>query len=252
MKPGDRQEYEPLLRAGLWFGRLPEPLRDAILDRSRVRSYPRGSMIQGEESRPEALFAVLEGQVALGRWADGDQEVLIYVGSPGMWFGELGLLLGTKTWLTATAHADARVLALSRADFDGLVRGDPESYRWFARLGLERYGLMVRAFAESRVFTASDLLLARLSDLAEMRRKDHPSEGVVELELTQADLAALTGLSRQTANAVLHRLEERGLVELSFRKIRIPEPARLRDELGDEGLVETEHKEPWAAAFSYG
>jgi DNA-binding transcriptional regulator LsrR (DeoR family) len=49
------------------------------------------------------------------------------------------------------------------------------------------------------------------------------------LELTQADVAAFTGLSRQTVNLELGRLEERGLVELAFRRIKIADVDRLRD-----------------------
>jgi DNA-binding MarR family transcriptional regulator len=52
------------------------------------------------------------------------------------------------------------------------------------------------------------------------------------LELTQTDIAALTGLSRQTVNAELHRLEQRGLLELAFRQVRIADVERLLAELG--------------------
>jgi DNA-binding transcriptional regulator LsrR (DeoR family) len=78
-----------------------------------------------------------------------------------------------------------------------------------------------------------------------MRHRDRPSRPTIVLELTQTDIAALTGLSRQTVNAELHRLEERGLVELAFRQIRIADVERLRAELG---TTQDERREGLSAA----
>lgn len=256
MKDIERQRYRALLRRGFWFGRLPEQLQDAILERSAVRSYPRGSMIAVQDSPPEALFAVLEGQVAIGRWATPDEEVLIYIGSRGMWFGEIALLLSTKinaskTVVEAAAHTDAQVLALPKTAYDELIENDPENYRWFALLALERYSGSLRSETESRVFTATELLMARLADLAALRQRDYgKKDNVVALQMTQADIAALTGISRQTVNIVLHQLEKEGLVELALRNIRIPSIARLRGQLEAVRLDRAESAaDPWAAAF---
>jgi sugar-specific transcriptional regulator TrmB len=43
----------------------------------------------------------------------------------------------------------------------------------------------------------------------------------------------MTNLSRQKVGDVLRDLESRGLVELGYRRIRIPEPDRLRALLED-------------------
>jgi len=76
------------------------------------------------------------------------------------------------------------------------------------------------------------LVAAKLADLANLRQQDRPSGPSIVLELTQTDVAALTGLSRQTVNAELHRLAERGLIELSFRRIKIANVERLRSWFG--------------------
>ena len=49
---------------------------------------------------------------------------------------------------------------------------------------------------------------------------------------SQGELARRLGVSRQTVNAELHRLAERGLIELAFRRIKIADIARLRTWLG--------------------
>jgi CRP-like cAMP-binding protein len=230
----ERAKYAALLREGLWFGGLPRGLQDAILERATVRDFHRGSMILLQEALPEALFAVLEGQVAIERWATPDDHVLIDIASSGTWFGELAVLLNgtaaeSRNCVQAVARTQTRVLALRLASYHELIATNPDHYRWFAQLALQRYDMCLRSETESRVLTADELLTARLADLADMRLHDHPCEQSVVLELTQADVAAFTGLSRQTVNLELRRLEERGLVELAFRRIKIADVDRLRD-----------------------
>jgi CRP-like cAMP-binding protein len=233
----ERLKYGALLRGGLWFGGLPRELQDGILERSMVRWYARGSTIALQDTFPEALFAVLEGQVAIERWATPDQQVLVDVATPGTWFGELAILLHTKgspvrTGVQSIARTDARVLVLRLSAFEEIVEQSPDSYRFFARLALERYDLCLRAETEFRALTADELVAAKLADLANLRQQDRPCGPSIVLELTQTDVAALTGLSRQTVNAELHRLAERGLVELAFRRIKIADIERLRTWLG--------------------
>ena len=227
----ERLKFGGLLRSGVWFGGLPRDLQDAILERSLVRWYARGSTIVLQDTAPEALFAVLEGQVAVERWATPDQQVLIDVATPGTWFGELAVLLHTKTsgvrtGVESVARTDTRVLVLRLAAFEELIEQHPASYRYFARLALER------SESEFRTLSADELVAAKLADLASLRRQDRPIGPSIVLELTQTDVAALTGLSRQTVNAELHRLADRGLIELAFRRIKIADIGRLRTWLG--------------------
>ena len=51
----------------------------------------------------------------------------------------------------------------------------------------------------------------------------------MEIELTQAELAQMIGVSRQTANEILKRLEAEGLIEVGFKRIRVLNPDRLLD-----------------------
>ena len=67
-----------------------------------------------------------------------------------------------------------------------------------------------------------------LADRAEMRRWDHPDERPLCLSLSQEELARLVGLSRQTLNGSLQKLQAAGLVEVAFRTVRVPDPEALR------------------------
>ena len=50
-----------------------------------------------------------------------------------------------------------------------------------------------------------------------------PLESANEIAVSQADLATMIGVSRQTLNLLLSRLERRGLVKIKFRRFQVIE-----------------------------
>lgn len=62
------------------------------------------------------------------------------------------------------------------------------------------------------------------------------SKDTVELALSQTDLAAMIGSSRQTVNMLLKKLVGEGLIDVEFRKISILDPSALRGEHRKTGL----------------
>jgi CRP-like cAMP-binding protein len=229
VKPQERERVERLLREGAWFRGLPASFQDAILDRSILRAYSKGEIIAAEGSPSEGLSAVLEGRVAWTRSVPGaGGEVLLYVAGPGAWFGHLALVRDTPHQFNVVAHAPARILVLPRAEYQRLIEEDPGHFRRIADVALERLELLIRIYAESRSLPAQDLIPARLATLAELRRAEsHQAGGAIRLALSQGEVAAIFGVSRQTLNTALKRLEAAGLIEVGFRELLIPDAARL-------------------------
>jgi len=78
-----------------------------------------------------------------------------------------------------------------------------------------------RYLGETHGLSPEDWLLLRLTDLAAARRREGEATQATELPASQADLATLVGVSRQTLNTPLARVERRGLIELGYRMIRV-------------------------------
>ncbi len=227
VKLAEQQSLINRLSQGSWFGRMPQALRERVITHSSVRSYDKGQILSLEGSPPKGLFAVLEGQVQLVAAMGTGDEALVHVGGPGFWFGEFGVLTGNQTVVTAIAHTPARALLLPKSQFDFIVEEDPRSFRYFAELIFERYAVLLRAFADIQESTPDVRLRRRLAALVHLQRADRTEHGHVALDVTQADLSRMVGVSRQTLNRLLGQLQERGLIELGFRKITVPDPHRL-------------------------
>lgn len=68
---------------------------------------------------------------------------------------------------------------------------------------------------------AEDWLWTRLQELAAIRRRDAQLSGPIDITVSQAELATMVGVFRQTLCMSLRRLEERGVIEVAYKTIRV-------------------------------
>ena len=209
------------LRRGRWFGSLPALLQSTIVERTIARSYGKGAFIIEEGAPPRGLFALLEGRVHVVRGIAESDQALIHVGEPGMWFGEHGLLSGRSALASIVATTNVRTLLLPVAEFQRIVAEEPRHYPQFAALLFERYATVFRYASEARAVPAEDWLWTRLQDLAANRRRDAQVEGPVDISVSQTELATMVGVSRQTLCMLLGRLQERGQIDVGYKRIRV-------------------------------
>lgn len=227
----DGHELEKIgsfLRKGVWFGGLPAALQERILRRSVLRSYKKGRVISGEGLVPQGLQALLEGRIQIFRHPGAEDQFLVHVAEPGFWFGEVAMLTGRAAVVSVLAETDVRTVLFPTAEFERTVEEEPSFYRPLANLVVERYATVLGFLAQVGGLSAEARLRQRLADLVALRRLEGDVEGDVVLTASQAALARLLGVSRQTLNGLLRRLESKGLVEVGFRCIRVREPDRLR------------------------
>jgi CRP-like cAMP-binding protein len=217
----DKAAIYEILKQSRWFGGLPDKLQDRIAQGSIVRTFGKGDFIIQEGVPTEGMFAVLEGQVRVMRRVADAHEVLVHVGEVGFWFGEYGTMTGAPSIGSIIADSPVRALSLPTSEFERIVDEEPRYFRAFANLLFERYAVLFRYMGETHSLTTEEWLRTRLADLVATRRGDSPTSDPTSITVSQADLATMIGVSRQTLNALLTRLEARGLIEVGYRSIRV-------------------------------
>lgn len=218
----DDQDIAAILKKGRWFGSLPAALQDLIIERAVFKSYEKGDYIVREGRAPKAMHAVLSGKVRVTRQVGAERkEVPIQLGEPGFWCGDYAVFTGANSIGSIIADTPVTTLALSVAQFERIVREEPGHFRAFAGLLFERYADMFRYLGESHGLAREEWLRTRLADLAAVMRRDNPASDAGVITLSQSELAAMMGMSRQTLNTLLSRLEARGLISVGFRSIRV-------------------------------
>lgn len=201
----------------------PEDLE--VLHRYAVdEAHAAGTVLFRQAQRPEALFIVEEGQVDLLYEIEAKPLIVETVGA-GSVVGDLPALLGTPYPYTAAARTATSGLRIDIEALRKLDEARPDvCFRWL-RLSSRRLERAYRRVVELSGRSAFERLALLLSHEAE-------HEGSGTIHRTQAELAAILGLSRQTVSRALRDLERQGLVERGHGHVRILKADGVRRYLG--------------------
>jgi CRP/FNR family cyclic AMP-dependent transcriptional regulator len=180
------------------------------------RRFRAGQLIYLQGDPDTEMFRVVNGAVRLFLTRfDGRQLVLLHLAS-GDCFGDSSLVDGDPRPQTAQAVADTEVQTLDRHAFDRL-RADHRS------LSDAMMRLLARQMRSATAHYASrnlDNLEARVAfTLHSAARAVDPVSDLSRL--SQTELAALVGASRQRVNRVVKTLERRGLIRVSYGGFRV-------------------------------
>jgi CRP-like cAMP-binding protein len=224
-------EHEELVGQVPLLARLaPEDLR-ALAARGRTRRYEPGAVIFTEGDAGDSLHIVMEGKVRVAIGSEAGEEAVLAVLGPGECLGEMSLLDGRPRSATATAPEGARTLIVPRAAFAAWLTEHPRA----ALALLETLSGRVRQ-SNARMGDLAFLGLAqRLAKrLLELTGDTHGSPGSgphapEKLRVTQAELAAMLGVSRESVNKQLSVFARRGLVTLGRGSVTLADATGLRE-----------------------
>jgi CRP/FNR family transcriptional regulator, cyclic AMP receptor protein len=219
-----------MARSPLFAGIEPDELT-RIAETMVRRRYRRNEVIFHEGDPGDALHVVVEGHVKITRESTDGAEAIVVVLSPGDAFGELVLLDGAPRSATATATEPTETVTLSRSVFAELLDGE-SPFRWRLLGGIaQRVRRLTDQLAEVHFLDLSGRLALQLTRLAEDANPGVSSD--VRLSpMTQSDLGAMVGGTRQRINQILGDFEAEGLVAVENGAITIPSLDRLRARAG--------------------
>jgi CRP-like cAMP-binding protein len=217
-----------MARSPLFHGIEPDELTRIATAMVR-RRYRRGEVIFHEGDPGDSLHVVVEGRVKITREsADGDEAIVVIL-SPGDSFGELVLLDGAPRSATATAMDATETLTMSRATFVELIDG-ASPFRWQALTGVaRRIRRLTDQLAEVHFLDLAGRLALQLTRLAEVAAPGQTSDVRLSRSLTQSDLAAMVGGTRQRVNQILGDFADEGLVSVDAGGMTIRDLERLRE-----------------------
>ncbi len=217
-----------LLRAVPIFAGLTDPQLRRLGGCLQQRTYPARAIIFHQDEPGRALFVIVSGQVRVFVACDTGQEMTVDILARGEVFGEMALFGPHPRSASVTTLSRTQVLVLKREDFHRYLREMPELGIHILRVLSDRLRATT-AYAAEMAFNDLHGRTARvLLSLAE--RHGRPNEGGIELDvhLTQSDLAALVGTTRESMNRILGTFRDHGLITLDGARITLPQPALLR------------------------
>ncbi len=181
----------------------------------RTRRFRRGEVIFHLGDPGDALFIVMSGAIKISLPSDAGDEAILATLRSGDVFGELALLDGAPRSATATSIEPTETLVLPREQFRELIAREPAVRDALLASIASELRRLTNHVEELHFLDITGRLASRLARLATDGGK-HLPDGSIRLAapLTQGDLAAMIGCTRQSVNKLLGIFTDDGLIRL--------------------------------------
>jgi CRP/FNR family cyclic AMP-dependent transcriptional regulator len=212
-----------------WLRELSSEETAKLRAASKSLGFARGETVFAPATHPHSLYLLEEGLVRIYRISEEGSETTFGYVVPGEVFGELAAFGDYPRESFAQAVQPSRVWRIPSAIFEKLVSARPG----FGVAITRQIGARLKRIesrVENLVFRnvrqrVAQILLELMEDFG---RADNGSGRVLDVDLTQSELATLVGSTRQSVNASLRELESEGLLGRSGKHIVVRDPAALR------------------------
>lgn len=202
--------------------------REALATFVTRRHFRKGDTIFQKEDPGQALFIVESGSVRIYLPSPQGADLTLAVLGPGDFFGDLSLLDGSPRSASAAASSETSALTLERADFIALVRSRPEAAVAVLAVVARRLRETDEMAADLAFLDVAGRLAKKLLELAASHGVQRPSGVLLNLALTQEELANMIGVTRESVNRNLGEFRRAGLLASEGRRFVIRDPDGLR------------------------
>jgi CRP/FNR family transcriptional regulator, cyclic AMP receptor protein len=214
-----------LKRIAIWSRGLAEREIDVARAGIVERSYGANEMIFMRGDHFDYWTGVVSGLVRMGMVTVGGKETTLAGLTSGAWFGEGTMLKNEARRYDVVALRDTRLALMDRTTFFWLFENSAAFNRFLVAQLNERLGQFIGLVEYGRTLDATARLARSIASLFNPILYPDLDR---HLEITQEEIGALSGISRQNANQCLKQLEREGLLRLEYGGITIIDLERLR------------------------
>jgi CRP-like cAMP-binding protein len=210
-----------------WLSFTPPDFRKRVLERIRLREFPRDTAVFRAGDPPGGPWVILDGAAKIEMPLPGTAPHFVHLAASGFWFGEAPLIVGNPRVVTVIVVQPSTLATLPLEDCHAILKADPAAWRWVALLSAMTTDLSLGVAVDSLLRDPAQRTAALLLRLAGVRSVFFPSKVALPIHLSQERLGQLVNLSRNSVTPILRDFVERGLVEVGYGVIRIVDAAGL-------------------------
>lgn len=195
--------------------------RAAIRSRSGPRRFQAGSTLMYEGQVGTEVMILVSGRVKITYLTKDGREVILDFRGPGELLGEMAVVDGSPRSNTVEAIEAVEAVAMRATDFKALVASRPTLANQLLQHMIRRFRDSDRKLIEFGASHTIGRVAARLVEMVERFGMATTTSHVIDLPITQEELAGWTGASRESVAKALHTLRELGLITTERRRITV-------------------------------
>jgi CRP/FNR family transcriptional regulator, cyclic AMP receptor protein len=201
------------------FGDLTPQELHHLADAATIEDLRRGDVLFHEDDEPNTLYVVIGGRIAIAKRSIDGRESVMALMEAGDLFGEMGLFVPGRS-AEARALEPSQVLAIGYDPVRQVYENRPELLWGVVALLVGRLVTMDVALADSVFLDVTGRTAKRLVEMA-------AGADEFTLPVTQEELAAMVGASRERVNKAIASFVRLGWIEQSERRYRITDREQL-------------------------
>ncbi|MEJ2275938.1 MAG: Crp/Fnr family transcriptional regulator [Woeseiaceae bacterium] len=210
------QDAWALLERKGWLARRSPQVRQLLYGAAQLQQFTAGDVLYMAGDEPNGVYGLVSGamQAAIPR-ADG-QESLFHRAETGFWVGDLALFAGQRRLVTLRAASRCTAIYMPQNKLSQILARNPELSRDFYELTHDNMRVVLQLLGNLSIANADSRIAQRL-----LIQSDLLGDSEKWIELSQEVLAEMVAVSPKTIRRSLLRLQDLGLVETGYAKLRI-------------------------------
>jgi CRP/FNR family transcriptional regulator len=209
------------------LARLPTEDVRALASRARLRSFKEGAILVREGEPGDAIHILVAGSVRIAVSSREGEEATVATLGPGESIGEFAIFDRLPRSATAIATMKTQAFVVTRTDFEAWLKSRPHA----ALALLETFSLRLRktnqGLTDVMFLDLQHRLAKQLCALADSVGAAG-ADGAVRVQVRQADLGSMLGVTRESVNKELQNFQRRGWLRTSRGGVTITDVKSLR------------------------
>jgi CRP/FNR family cyclic AMP-dependent transcriptional regulator len=193
-----------------------------VIDLMERRSFRRGEVIYHKQDLPSGLYIILDGEVKTRILLPDDRQITFHIFRTGGYFGVHSLLAEGGRSTDAVAVTGCEALFFPRENFIAFLEAHPSAMYELLRVMAGMYRTAAQRMQDLALLDVRSRVAKELVHLGSRAvRSATQAEDDICLNISQGELAALVGATRESTNKWLRFFEQEGWIQLHRGYIRI-------------------------------
>jgi CRP-like cAMP-binding protein len=188
-----------------------------LLERAQLCPMKKGDVLLHQGDAGDYLIILLDGTIRVSMVASNGREIILDYLEPGAVIGEIALLDGGERTASVTALGEGKYLKLGAKAFRDVLEKHPSVAWRLLRVMARRLRNANNTIESDRAYASGPRLARTLQRLMQKG-----AEGAaLRLDLSQSELGAFAGISRENINRQLGAWADVGIVSLESGRVRV-------------------------------
>jgi CRP-like cAMP-binding protein len=171
------------------------------------RTYKKNTMLFAEGEPGDELFIIQKGSIKITKIVD-NKEVLLAMLKQGDILGEMALLEGKPRAASAIAYEDCDVMAVNKANFELMIKNQPQLIERITTLLADRIWLIYKQMANTMIDDPTGRMYDALLIQLEKNRVPLDSKTAYTFAFGQHELFNMVGIPEKKAGPLLTKMIE--------------------------------------------